>query len=207
MLPAKAQIVKCPYCGKEKELMRLASGNTFGATYWSDNKCIAPMMPQVSPIQKCPQCGKYYFFHVLDKKEGDDYSFEKGELSYQEWKEAYRQFEQEKFNEFFLNDVRLWLIQSYNDHYYRNENIESPSQEEFNFISDIILNYIRGVNWSEFENCLGKAELYRLANNMEKCADILSEIDMEDLDIFNRKVYHDIKKRMEAGDCKVFKIR
>ena len=49
-----AEIVKCPYCGTKKELINLVSGNTFGAVYWSDNKRIAPMLPQASPVQKCP---------------------------------------------------------------------------------------------------------------------------------------------------------
>ena len=29
MLPAKCELLKCPYCGKEKEVLSLASGNTF----------------------------------------------------------------------------------------------------------------------------------------------------------------------------------
>ena len=54
MIPGNAEIVKCPYCGTEKMLMTLISGNTCGAEYWSDNKRIAPMLPSVSPVQKCP---------------------------------------------------------------------------------------------------------------------------------------------------------
>lgn len=60
MQPGKPQILTCPYCGKEKEIMSLMSGNTCGSMLWSDNKQIAPMMPEISYVQKCPHCGKYY---------------------------------------------------------------------------------------------------------------------------------------------------
>lgn len=50
------------------------------------------MLPKVSPIQKCPSCGKYYFAENVEKRQGTDYSFEKGELTYQELKEAKIQF-------------------------------------------------------------------------------------------------------------------
>lgn len=45
MLPAKCELLKCPYCGKEKEVLSLASGNTFRSKYWSDTKVFHPMLP------------------------------------------------------------------------------------------------------------------------------------------------------------------
>lgn len=60
MLPGNPRILICPFCGTEKQIMSLISGNTFGAELWSDNKQIAPMLPEISYIQKCPHCGKYY---------------------------------------------------------------------------------------------------------------------------------------------------
>lgn len=59
MLPGNPQILTCPFCGSEKKIMSLMSGNTFGAKYWSDNQRIAPMLPDISFVQKCPNCGKY----------------------------------------------------------------------------------------------------------------------------------------------------
>lgn len=48
MLPGNPQILTCPYCGQTKNIMSLLSGNTFGAQLWSDNKQIAPMLPEIS---------------------------------------------------------------------------------------------------------------------------------------------------------------
>ena len=51
----------CPYCGGEKYVMAIASGNTFSGEIWSDSRRYYPMLPHYSPIQKCPHCSHYYF--------------------------------------------------------------------------------------------------------------------------------------------------
>lgn len=51
MLPGNPQILTCPFCGKEKEIMSLMSGNTRGIIRWSDNKQIARMLPEISYVQ------------------------------------------------------------------------------------------------------------------------------------------------------------
>lgn len=60
MMLDNPRILVCPFCGKEKRIMSLLSGNNLGARVWSDNKHVLPMMPESSYVQKCPQCGKYY---------------------------------------------------------------------------------------------------------------------------------------------------
>ncbi len=52
----------CPHCGKVKHIMSIASGNTFGATLWSDTKHAYPMLKSPSSVQRCPHCGHYYFY-------------------------------------------------------------------------------------------------------------------------------------------------
>ena len=170
MLPGKAKLVICPYCGTKKELMTIISGNTFGAEYWSDNKRIAPMLPQASPVQKCPHCGKYYLKSKQQSVDGDNYSGDLGELNYPEWKEAYCQFASEKTipvqhpcteitDNDFLN-IRYWLIQAYNDYYYRNKKA-APSQEEYAFFCDVVKEFIDVFDWSQMKPLLLKAEFYR----------------------------------------------
>ena len=128
MIPGNPRILVCPFCGKEKEIMSLVSGNTCGAEYWSDNKQIAPMLPEISYVQRCPHCRKYYITgrqEVRYAKEG--YSFEKGLLDYPEMKEAYAQLSEEGFlNKKEEANVRMMLHHSYNDYYYR-RNQKNPS--------------------------------------------------------------------------------
>lgn len=93
MIPGPANVLSCPFCGGEKEVMSLLSGNTFGGTVWSDTRHEYPMLPEVSPIQQCPHCKKYYFVeqaqHEYNKKIE---SFELGSLNFRQLREAKRQW-------------------------------------------------------------------------------------------------------------------
>lgn len=52
----------CPHCGKAKHILSIASGNTIGATQWSDTKQDYPMLKSPSTVQRCPHCGGYFFY-------------------------------------------------------------------------------------------------------------------------------------------------
>lgn len=52
----------CPHCGKSKYILSIASGNTFGATHWSDTKHDYPMLRHPSSVQRCPHCDGYFFY-------------------------------------------------------------------------------------------------------------------------------------------------
>ncbi len=208
MLVGNAEIVKCPYCGTKKELMSLVSGNTFGAEYWSDNKRIAPMLPQVSPVQKCPcpKCKKYYLRRKHIIGEGKEDSFERGALTYAEWKEAYSQFQSEKLSKKEEVDLCFWLIQSYNDHYYRNPESQAPTKAEYAFFVKVVLSFIDNFDWSQVKYPLLKAELYREAGKMEESEKLLQSIPYESLEDFEKNIYNDIEKRINVNDMKVFKF-
>lgn len=206
MIPGNAEIVKCPYCGTEKELMTLVSGNTFSTEYWSDNKRIAPMLPSVSPVQKCPKCKKYYFESKHRHGESNHESFERGELTFPEWKEAYSQFMSEGMNETEKLNMWFWLIQSYNDYYYRGRKSLVPTEEDDAFFREITLSFIGHNEWPTGRHPLLKAELYREAGRMKECAAVLESISYYSLQDFEKAIYDDIKKRMENNDMKVFKL-
>ena len=157
MIPGNAKIVKCPYCGTKKELFTMLSGNTFGATFWSDNKRVAPMLPMVSPVQKCPSCGKYYEEVKNRCGEGNSHSFALGELTFPEWKEAYAQFQAEGVDDKTLNNLRFWLIHSYNDYFHRSKEAPKPSDEDFEFFSKTVVDFIDSFNWNKAADLLMKA--------------------------------------------------
>ena len=205
MLPANAKIVKCPFCGERKELLNLASGNTFGAKHWSDQKMVAPMLPRVSPIQKCPKCGKYYLEYKQPYNEGDDWSTERGELSYQQWKEAYEQLKDEKNTKHDdMQIIRHYVIMAFNDEYYRYGDNTADAQEVAFFVG-IINDYIAANKWNN-QNMLFKAELYREAGEMKKCEEVLSQISTKSLKEFELKIYDMIKTKMNKGDKIVFQL-
>jgi hypothetical protein len=211
MIPGNARIVNCPYCGKEKRLMTLISGNNLGARYWSDNKEEAPMLPRVSPMQKCDGCGKYYLEYKQGFLESRDHTSERGELTYPEWKEAYMQFTNEQCDDVSDDDltkIRFWLIQAYNDYYHRSRWEKRPeSPEEHAFIANIIIDFIAAFNWQTVKSPLLKAELYREANEMEKCAATLHAIDFDHLSESGKQLFRSIQLRMENKDTTVFELK
>lgn len=56
MLPGPTTIRQCAACTKPFEQETLLSGNTFGATFWTDGKMEAPMLPESHTLIKCPHC-------------------------------------------------------------------------------------------------------------------------------------------------------
>lgn len=183
--------------------MSLISGNTFGAELWSDNKQIAPMLPEISYVQKCPHCGKYYITgrqEVMYAKDG--YSFEKGLLTYPEMKEAFVQLSEDGFvNKKEETKVRMMLHHAYNDYYYRNDD-----NKEINAIDKTLFydNTIWLINNLITDSVL-KAEFYREIGEFEIAHDILESVKVEDE--FLKRVVSLIQERLDNNDCRVFKIQ
>lgn len=181
MIPGPANILSCPFCGGEKEVMSLASGNTFGGTVWSDTRREYPMLPEVSPVQKCPHCKKYYFIEQAKREyskdpESEMRSFGKlGKLSYPELKEAKTQMEF-----LSLTKIQRWILNhqlfmAYNDAFRRQpETIAfSPSEEDEAFYHQVIEELLDGIDQSsDYE--LFHAELLRETGRFEQAKEVLS---------------------------------
>ena len=156
MIPGPANILSCPFCGSEKEVMSLVSGNTFGGTVWSDTRREYPMLPEVSPIQQCPHCKKYYFIEQAKREyskdpESEMRSFMKlGNLSFQELKEAINQMES-----LSLSKMQRWILNhqyfmAYNDAFRRQTETVAfpPSEEDEAFYQQVIEELLDGIDQS-----------------------------------------------------------
>lgn len=203
MMPGNPQILICPFCGTEKQIMSLISGNTFGAELWSDNKQIAPMLPEISYVQKCPHCGKYYITERQEVKYAKDgYSFEKGLLTYPEMKEAFTQLSEEGFlNEKEEINVRMMLHHAYNDYYYRTEEKKVISEEDKTLFHENGLWLINNL----ITDSVMKAEFYREIGEIDTARSILDSITVEDE--FLKRIVTAIKDRLEVNNCQVFKLQ
>ena len=203
MMLGNPRILICPFCGTEKQIMSLISGNTFGAELWSDNKQIAPMLPEISYVQKCPHCGKYYITGRQEVKYAKDgYSFEKGLLTYPEMKEAFTQLSEEGFlNEKEEINVRMMLHHAYNDYYYRTEEKKVDSEEDKTLFHENGLWLINNL----ITDSVMKAEFYREIGEIETAKSILDSITVEDE--FLKRIVTSIKERLEVNDCQVFKLQ
>jgi hypothetical protein len=203
MMPGNPQILICPFCGTEKQIMSLISGNTFGAELWSDNKQIAPMLPEISYVQKCPHCGKYYITGRQEVKYAKDgYSFEKGLLTYPEMKEAFTQLSEEGFlNEKEEINVRMMLHHAYNDYYYRTDEKKVISEEDKTLFHENGLWLINNL----ITDSVMKAEFYREIGEIDTAKSILDSITVEDE--FLKRIVTGIKERLEVNNCQVFKVQ
>jgi len=66
MLPGPQKAIYCPYCEQVLSYQTLSSGNTCGATRWSDGKQVAPMMPLPPDIAKCAHCAQCFWLETAE---------------------------------------------------------------------------------------------------------------------------------------------
>ncbi|MFM1916397.1 MAG: hypothetical protein RLZZ531_2066 [Bacteroidota bacterium] len=70
MIPGPTYVYACPDCQLRVSKPSLASGNTFGATHYSDMRVDAPMMPSYPRITKCVRCDCSFWLDETTKVEG-----------------------------------------------------------------------------------------------------------------------------------------
>jgi len=67
MTPGPTFIVKAPGCSKLVKISTISSGNTCGATYWTDGKCEAPMLPDSPWLRVSPAEGILFWSDECEK--------------------------------------------------------------------------------------------------------------------------------------------
>jgi hypothetical protein len=70
MIPGPTYVYACPDCQYRVTKRSLASGNTFGATHYSDMRVDAPMMPSYPRITKCVSCDCSFWLDETTQVEG-----------------------------------------------------------------------------------------------------------------------------------------
>ena len=198
----RSQILTCPHCGQTKEIMSLMSGNTFGAKFWSDNKRVAPMLPEISYVQKCLHCAKYFIRSrqkAVYSKSGS--SAERGLLSFAEMKEAFAQLSQEKFrSRDEESTVRMMLHHAYNDFYFRGDTRRAVAEPDQKLFRENALWLIENL----IKDDVMKAEFYREAGDMKKAKALIEGVSVDN--DFMKKLVATIKEKINNGETAVFLI-
>lgn len=70
MMPGPTYVYACPDCQYRVSKRSMVSGNTFGATHYSDMRVEAPMMPSYPRITKCERCDCTFWLDEETKVEG-----------------------------------------------------------------------------------------------------------------------------------------
>ena len=73
MTPGPTLVLACPVCGALVRQRSLASGNTFGATLWSDGRFDAPMLPDAPALALC--AGGHWFWLADAAEVGEHHWF------------------------------------------------------------------------------------------------------------------------------------
>lgn len=208
MMPGPPRILTCPFCGANKEVLSLMSGNTFGAELWSDGKQIAPMLPRVSFVQKCPECRKYYLLSRQEEvyaKEG--FCSETGHLTFAETKEAFAQIQKElSLHKGEETQLRFMLHFAYNDYYYRNDYYGKNKKKKTVAEDDYKL-FRENAIWlleNGITDPLMTAEYYREIGEFKKASVVLDAVELKEN--LQKTIASSIRKRIDAKDCGVFLV-
>jgi hypothetical protein len=67
MTPGPDHVLACPHCGALSRRRTIASGNTFGARFWTDGFMDAPMMPRFPAFTRCHACDRFFWFREAEK--------------------------------------------------------------------------------------------------------------------------------------------
>jgi hypothetical protein len=158
------------------------SGNTFGATLYSDGKQIAPMLPRFPNLTKCKKCNSTFW--LSDLKEIGECGWGANENP-AEWENApyadflniedlFRALNEYKDNEMSIRQDIWW---SYNDRVRNNQklfmenspNDEAMWKENCESLIDLLDN-------NDTSQKIMIAELYRNLVQFEKCVEIIENL-------------------------------
>lgn len=59
--PGPTRVIQCPGSAELRQVPSINSGNTFGATFWTDGYMVAPMLPQFPAITRCTADGPFFW--------------------------------------------------------------------------------------------------------------------------------------------------
>ena len=203
-IPALAKILICPFCKGEKPVLEPLFGHSLGGTLWSDTKTIYPAMPEISMVQRCPHCGKYYFAFNVESKEGDADSDDQGNLTYQQIKEAVKQYDQAVLEQEDEITLRLLFVQIYNDTFQREgvAHDAQPTAADKALLRKQVLRLEQ--IWDDAEDLL-RAELYREIAEFEQATKILDALTIDKP--FTEYMASRIRLLAESGQTYAFLIK
>ena len=161
------------------------------------------MLPEISYVQKCPDCEYYYIMARQEVVYDDnDFSSERGLLTFPEMKEAFSQLAKEGFESpKEETNVRMMLHHAFNDYYYRYGKGQIVNEE------DQIIFHENGLWLIDhlIEDKVMKAEFLREIGEMELAQSTLDSVIPENE--FIKNIASAIQERINNNDSKVFKIK
>ncbi len=217
LLPPIPTLVSCPKCSQHFTLYTAVSGNTFGATYWTDGWIAAPMLPPDRDVVVCPYCQQPVWAQdckaveparkrndeyawMNDEQEHDPYERCKGfEVAHaadlEEWKSLLHPLPEDPDRERYLR-TRIWWRM--NDRR-RDSDVETPPDDE-EVINMITLAAI--LIESEPSDLVMKAEIMRELGRFRLAAALIRRVRQKTAPVEAPF----IRELIEKGDVRVRRI-
>lgn len=179
MMPGPTLVIKAPGCKRPLKVRTILSGNTFGATQWSDGKLEAPMLPDRPWLRKSPSEGVLFWMDEIEEIDQCD-SFGGGQKEDKAWKDL-EYAEEPSENDYFraLEEgiantperlqylrKRIWWVG--NDPIRREECDQLPAKHRENLLA-----YLEQLPDGEFDEKLEKVEVLRELGRFDEAAELL----------------------------------
>ncbi len=178
MQPGPTIIKNCSECSGSIEEHTSASGNTFGATFWTDGKREAPMLPDRPWLVKCPHCQALIWIDELEEI-GRFYPF-RGSDAFNDAKSCELPELQDYFSELKKNNIdrkkeqylRLRTWWAGNDNRRGTNSIKQNMSEEEKGNLEALYNLL---DYSDDNDRIRMAEIKRELSQFEDAQVILEE--------------------------------
>lgn len=202
MLLGPIYVYKCPNCDNLLTNESLLSGNTFGASIFSDGKEIAPMLPEFPNLTKCKKCNTIFWLSKLKKIGAYEWGDEKNpywqiadKAEFLEIEDYYNAISkglaENKDEELFIRQ-RIWW--SYNDRIREGQKIFNDEIDELRWI-DNLQKLKTLLDESDIEQRMMIAEINRNLGDFEACINIIQSIDNNKLNWLKEKFITECKKK------------
>ncbi|NVN95508.1 MAG: hypothetical protein HXX18_09525 [Bacteroidetes bacterium] len=203
MIPGLYYFFECPHCGYQLKKGSFASANTFGAKLYSDLKRLAPDCTEYPIISRCKNC--YQIFWLMDSNlitESDDDDLwlikNKKKVEDAEFLDVYDYFEALEMklsnnieDEVYLRNNILWC---FNDRI-RDAEVYSDSKADMIIWRQNLNRLIEILDYTNIDQRILMAELYRNLGNFEKCIALIESIEPEDYAWLKEKYINECSKK------------
>ena len=200
-------IKKCPSCTNLIKEDSMVSGNTFGATFWTDGKREALMMLDKDLLIICPHCQAYLWSDNLEvvaeidlfTKESDDFDYAKHGIT-PSIKQYANFINSEKIDLVKLRYLRLQIWWAGNDIRRENPELRQMSPLEVDNLQALIV--LLAEHGADQSSIVMKAEVLRELGQFDEASLALDQVTDTRLMV----VVNQIRQMVEQGDAVVRKL-
>jgi hypothetical protein len=138
MLPGPTLVLACPTCSGKVSHMTLASGNTFGAKFYTDGYTSAPMLSKPPCLVECPHCET--ILRLKDFEKIDSFDRFVGFLSRDKSTEAKERLKRNQEKEEMYGDLPRYAPAKANDYFTFSAERAADKKEEL---------FLRTLGWQQ----------------------------------------------------------